>query len=154
MEKAIPVPGQGAICWGAYSSRFNSAHVIDVMFPNLTVLDPSTGAVIGSVRYEPVSVCKAVEGFIARRMLGSADPGRPYAVLTHRPSQEKNTTLQKRNPKDRLNSYKPHLKGKREVAHPMRTFLGLHEQPRRSAEVKDLQSILRENQSLKIPHHC
>jgi hypothetical protein len=39
------IPGQVAICWGTYSSRFDSAYIFDVGNTNITVLDPVTGAV-------------------------------------------------------------------------------------------------------------
>ncbi len=52
-EKAhIPIPFQGADCWGAYAPRFNSAYVIDAGNPNITVVDPASGAVKGTIAYD------------------------------------------------------------------------------------------------------
>lgn len=50
------IPGQGAICWGTYSARFNSAYIFDVTTPNITVLDPVTGAVKGQIDMVPSSL--------------------------------------------------------------------------------------------------
>lgn len=51
-EKAhTAIPLQGAACWGVYSSRFNSAYVIDAGRPNITVLDPASGTIRGTIHY-------------------------------------------------------------------------------------------------------
>ncbi|KUJ20110.1 uncharacterized protein LY89DRAFT_682894 [Mollisia scopiformis] len=41
------IPNQGASCWSAYSSRFNTIFVMDGGNPNITLLDPATGAIKG-----------------------------------------------------------------------------------------------------------
>lgn len=51
-EKAHTViPLQGAACWSAYSARFNSAYVIDAGKSNVTILDPASGAIKGTIPY-------------------------------------------------------------------------------------------------------
>jgi hypothetical protein len=49
------IPGQVAICWGTYSSRFNSAYIFDVGNTNITVLDPVTGAVKDKIIMDPTA---------------------------------------------------------------------------------------------------
>lgn len=49
----VVVPFQGAACWGAYAARFNSAYIIDAGNPNITYIDPSTGATKGVIKYDP-----------------------------------------------------------------------------------------------------
>ena len=49
----VSVSNQAAICWGAYSRRFNSAYLIDAGNPNITSLDPVSGSIKGAIRYDP-----------------------------------------------------------------------------------------------------
>ena len=49
----VSVPNQAAICWGAYSRRFNSAYLIDAGNPNITSLDPVSGSIKGVIKYDP-----------------------------------------------------------------------------------------------------
>lgn len=49
------IPGQVAICWGTYSSRFNSAYIFDAGSTNITVLDPVTGAVKDKIIMDPTA---------------------------------------------------------------------------------------------------
>ena len=48
----IPIPFEGADCWGVYAPRFNSAYVIDAGNPNITVVDPASGKVKGVIKYD------------------------------------------------------------------------------------------------------
>ena len=52
----IVIPGQIAICWGTYSSRFNSAYIFDAANTNITVLDPVTGAVKDKIIMDPTAM--------------------------------------------------------------------------------------------------
>ena len=51
-EHHTTITNQGAACWGAYSARFDSAYVVDSGHPNITILDPSSGAIKGVIQYE------------------------------------------------------------------------------------------------------
>lgn len=62
------IPGQVAICWAVYSSRFNSAYILDVGNTNITVLDPVTGAVKDKIIMDP-SVGGAFDSAIDRSWL-------------------------------------------------------------------------------------
>jgi hypothetical protein len=62
------IPGQAAICWGTYSSRFNSAYIFDAGNTNITVLDPVTGAVKDKIIMDP-SVGGALDNAIDRSWL-------------------------------------------------------------------------------------
>ena len=48
----IVVPYQGAACWGAYAERFNAAYIIDSARPNITVVDPESGAQKAVITYD------------------------------------------------------------------------------------------------------
>lgn len=45
MSKQIVIAGQMAICWAAYSPRFNSIALFDAGVSNVTLLDPTSGDV-------------------------------------------------------------------------------------------------------------
>lgn len=45
VDKRVAIPGQGATCWSAYSSRFDAVFIFDGGKPNITTLDPKTGDV-------------------------------------------------------------------------------------------------------------
>jgi len=62
------IPGQVAICWGIYSSRFNSAYIFDAGNTNITVLDPVTGAVKDKIIMDP-SAKGALDNAIDRSWL-------------------------------------------------------------------------------------
>lgn len=47
VDKAVVVANQGAICWSTYSSRFNTVFLMDAGKPNITLVDPGTGAIKG-----------------------------------------------------------------------------------------------------------
>jgi hypothetical protein len=47
LDTAVVVADQKAICWSAYSSRFNTIFISDGGISNLTLVDPVTGAVKG-----------------------------------------------------------------------------------------------------------
>lgn len=47
----IAVANQGAACWGAYSSRFDAAYIIDAAHPNITAIDPVSGQTKGVIEY-------------------------------------------------------------------------------------------------------
>ncbi|KAL2044638.1 hypothetical protein ABVK25_012272 [Lepraria finkii] len=53
--KHISCPWQGAACWGAYSRRYDAAYVVDAGHPNITVLDPTSGATKGVISYDAAS---------------------------------------------------------------------------------------------------
>lgn len=44
----IVIPGEGATCWSVYAPRFNTVYVIDAGSPNITLVDPATGAKKGT----------------------------------------------------------------------------------------------------------
>ena len=46
------IPFQGAACWGAYDASLDAAFVIDTLHPNVTILDPGSGAVKGALQYD------------------------------------------------------------------------------------------------------
>ncbi|KAL8822837.1 MAG: hypothetical protein Q9191_006434 [Dirinaria sp. TL-2023a] len=48
----IVVPHQGAACWSAYAPRFDSAYIIDAAHPNITAVDPVSGAIKGVIKYD------------------------------------------------------------------------------------------------------
>ena len=50
-DKHVAIPNQGAACWSAYASRFNSAYVIDAGHPNITIVNPASGAIKGVINY-------------------------------------------------------------------------------------------------------
>lgn len=50
--KHTVIPNQGAACWGVYSKRYDAAYVIDSGHPNITLLDPGSGAIKGVITYE------------------------------------------------------------------------------------------------------
>ena len=58
-EHHIIVANQGAACWGAYAPRFDAAYIIDAGHPNITVVDPESGAIKGVIKYD----AKAKGGF-------------------------------------------------------------------------------------------
>ena len=50
--KHIVIPLEGAACWGAYSPRYDTAYVVDAGHPNITLLDPASGAIKGVISYD------------------------------------------------------------------------------------------------------
>ena len=50
--KHTVIPNQGAACWGVYSPRYDAAYVIDAGRPNITLLDPASGAIKGAINYD------------------------------------------------------------------------------------------------------
>ncbi len=48
----IVIPFQGADCWAAYAPRYDAVYVIDTVNPNITVLEPATGNLKGTIQYE------------------------------------------------------------------------------------------------------
>ena len=48
----IVVPYQGATCWAVYAERFNAAYIIDGAHPNITVVDPNSGAQKAVITYD------------------------------------------------------------------------------------------------------
>ena len=53
--KHIVIPNQGAACWGVYSRRYDAAYVVDAGRPNITLLDPASGATKGVIEYDPAA---------------------------------------------------------------------------------------------------
>ena len=51
----VVIPNQGAACWGVYAPRFNSAYVIDAGHPNITIVDPASGAKKGAIQLSDVT---------------------------------------------------------------------------------------------------
>lgn len=49
LDTKVAVAGAKAICWSAYSARFNTIFIADGASTNLTLADPATGAVKGSL---------------------------------------------------------------------------------------------------------
>ncbi len=49
VSKKITVAGEKAICWSAYSERFDSIFLMDGGVTNITILDSATGAITGSI---------------------------------------------------------------------------------------------------------
>lgn len=49
VDKKIVVAGQAAICWSAYSARFNTVFLMDAGKPDITVVDPTTGDIKGAI---------------------------------------------------------------------------------------------------------
>jgi hypothetical protein len=45
----IPIAGEAAVCWSVYSQRFNTIYVFDVGVSNITIIDPWTGAIKGTI---------------------------------------------------------------------------------------------------------
>ncbi|KAN0102801.1 hypothetical protein V8E51_011114 [Hyaloscypha variabilis] len=53
VSKQIVVTGEKAICWATFSSRFNSIALLDAGAPNVTLVDPASGAITGVVSLDP-----------------------------------------------------------------------------------------------------
>ena len=49
VQTKIIIPGEGAICWSVYAPRFDTVFVIDAGKPNITLVDPWSGAKKGTV---------------------------------------------------------------------------------------------------------
>lgn len=49
VQTKIVIPGEGAICWSVYAQRFDTVFVIDAGTPNITLVDPQSGAKKGVV---------------------------------------------------------------------------------------------------------
>lgn len=45
----IAIPGQTAVCWSVYSLRFNTVFAMDAGNANITMVNPATGALTGSI---------------------------------------------------------------------------------------------------------
>ena len=52
----IVVPFQGAACWGVYAERFDAAYIIDSIRPNITVVDPDSGAQKAVITYDKSAI--------------------------------------------------------------------------------------------------
>ena len=48
----IVVANQVAACWGAYAPRFDAAYIIDAGSPNITVVDPESGAIKATIELQ------------------------------------------------------------------------------------------------------
>lgn len=66
----IPIAGEAAVCWSVYSQRFNTIYVFDVGVPNITLIDPWTGAIKGTIA-QPASDAGSVDAAIDREYLYS-----------------------------------------------------------------------------------
>lgn len=49
VQTKIVVQGEGGICWSVYAPRFDTVFVIDAGTPNITLVDPASGAKKGGV---------------------------------------------------------------------------------------------------------
>jgi hypothetical protein len=49
VQNKIVIPGEGATCWSVYAPRFDTVFVIDAGTPNITLVDPASGAKKGTV---------------------------------------------------------------------------------------------------------
>jgi len=49
VTKKIPVAGQKAMCWSAYSARYDTAFIFDGGVTNITMIDPWTGKIKGTI---------------------------------------------------------------------------------------------------------
>jgi len=62
------VPNQGAICWTVYSSFYDAIYLMDLVNSNITVLDPKTGAIKGTIA-QATSALGSADTFIDREWL-------------------------------------------------------------------------------------
>ena len=46
------IPNQGAVCWAAYSRHYGTVYVTDANHPNVTALDPVSGAIKGAIQFQ------------------------------------------------------------------------------------------------------
>lgn len=70
----IPIAGESAICWSVYSQRFNTIYVFDVGVSNITIIDPWTGAIKGTIA-QATSDKGSVDAAIDREYLYSLKSG-------------------------------------------------------------------------------
>lgn len=49
VTKEITIAGQAAVCWSVYSQRFNTVYVFDVGVSDITMIDPWTGNIKGTI---------------------------------------------------------------------------------------------------------
>jgi hypothetical protein len=45
----VPIAGQSAICWSVYSASFDTIFILDAGVTNITLLDPWSGAIKGTI---------------------------------------------------------------------------------------------------------
>jgi hypothetical protein len=79
VETKIPIPGEGAVCWSVYSERFNTIYVFDGANPNVTLIDPSSGAIKGVIAETP-SAGGSLDSQIDRQFLYTLK-GNPYIAV-------------------------------------------------------------------------
>jgi hypothetical protein len=65
-EVKTVIPGQKAACWTLYAPEYDAIYVMDGTNPNVTVLDPSTGA----IRYQLDGPADGLGAFDAARAVG------------------------------------------------------------------------------------
>ena len=49
VQTKIVIPGEGAACWSVYAPRFDTVFVMDAGHPNITLVNPASGAMKGFV---------------------------------------------------------------------------------------------------------
>lgn len=81
VSKKVAVPGQGAICWSEYSSRFNTIFLMDAGSANITLVDPSSGAIKGAVVQPNFSVARGSLDTRADRTYLYVLRGGPYVSV-------------------------------------------------------------------------
>ena len=56
VQTKIAIPLEGATCWSVYAPRFDTVFVIDAGQPNITLVDPATGAMTGAVQFDAANM--------------------------------------------------------------------------------------------------
>lgn len=56
VQTKIVVPGESATCWSVYAPRFDTVFVIDAGSPNMTLVDPASGAKKGTLTMDAANM--------------------------------------------------------------------------------------------------
>jgi hypothetical protein len=76
----IVIPTEAAICWSAFSSRFNVAVLFDGGSPDVTIIDPASGAITGVITLDTANA-GAFDSKFDRNFLYSLRGGPAITVL-------------------------------------------------------------------------
>ena len=56
VQTKIVIPNESASCWSVYAPRFDTVFVIDAGHNNITLVNPATGAIKGTVFMDPANM--------------------------------------------------------------------------------------------------
>lgn len=74
------IPNEAAACWSVYSPSFDSVYVMDVGRPNITIIDPSSGDIEGTI-IQPASDIGSTDAQIDRSYLYVLKSSADIAVI-------------------------------------------------------------------------